>query len=99
MDKRTQQNYLSHSTEEDSVPPTPDDMHHNNQSSTDNIPNYQSSESFTPAIQNNIRILGQHMVVHLCPPFLINEYLPNRSPAEQLQLHSENNLEKSPNSD
>ena len=43
MDERTQHNYLSHLIEEDSVPITPDDMDHNNQTSTDNISNYQQN--------------------------------------------------------
>ena len=68
---------MSQANDEESIPPSSDDMDHN--SSTDNIPNYQSSESFTPAIQNNIRIMGQYMVIHPCPPILINEYIPNRN--------------------
>ena len=30
--------------------------------------------------------MGQYMVIHLCPPILINEHIPNRTPAEQLHI-------------
>ena len=65
--------HTSQANDDEAIPPNSDDMEHNN--STDKVPNYQSSESFTPPIQNNIRIMGQYMVTHLCPPILINEYI------------------------
>ena len=30
--------------------------------------------------------MGQYMVTHLCPPILINQYIPDRTLAEQLHL-------------
>ena len=79
-----QYSHTSQANDDEPTPPSSDDMEHNN--STDKVPNYQSSESFTPAIQNNIRIMGQYMVTHLCPPILINQYIPDRTLAEQLHL-------------
>ena len=60
-------------------------MDHNN--STENTPNYSSSEKkLYTSHTNNIRIMGQYMVIYLCPPIPINEHIPNRTPAEQLHI-------------
>ena len=74
-------------------------MDHNN--STENNPNYSSSEKPYTSHTNNIRIIGQYMTILLCPSILRNKHIPNRASAEQLHLqkctlYSENGMEKCP---
>ena len=47
---------------------------------TDPVPEYP------PEIQNNIRIMGTHMVTHMCPPFSIHLHLSPRYIPKHAQI-------------
>ena len=52
-----QYSHTSQANDDEPTTPISEDMEHN--ICTGNVPNHQSPESFPPAIQNNIRIMGQ----------------------------------------